>query len=159
MFRELVRIKQKMPLEECVALLKNETRGVLSVVDEDGYPYGTPLNHFYDEESGKIYFHIGSQQSHRTDAVKNCDKACFTCYDAGYRKDGHWALNVKSVIVFGKVKIIDDAETVEDISRKLSYKFTEDESYIENEIKNHLHRTLLLELAPEHISGKYVNES
>ncbi|MBR5520900.1 MAG: pyridoxamine 5'-phosphate oxidase family protein [Oscillospiraceae bacterium] len=159
MFRELVRIKQKMPLEECIELLKTETRGVLSVLGDDGYPYGSPLNHFYDEESGKIYFHIGSQQSHRTDAVKNYDKASFCVYDKGYRKDDHWALNVKSVIVFGKVKIIDDRNTVEDISRKLSYKFTDDNGYIENEIKNHLHRTLLLELTPEHISGKYVNES
>ena len=29
MFRELVRIKQRMPTEDCIELLKNETRGVL----------------------------------------------------------------------------------------------------------------------------------
>ena len=159
MFREIVRIKQKLSNEECISLLKSETRGVLSVIGDGGYPYGTPVNHYYDEESGKIYFHTGNQRSHRTDAIKSCDKVCFTCYDAGYRKEGEWALNVKSVIVFGLVKIIEDKTVVEDISRKLSYKFTDDNSYIENEIKNHLHRTLLLELTPEHISGKAVNES
>ena len=159
MFREIVRIKQKLSDEECISLLKSETRGVLSVIGDGGYPYGTPVNHYYDEESGKIYFHTGNQRSHRTDAIKSCDKVCFTCYDSGYRREGEWALNVKSVIVFGLVKIIEDKTVVEDISRKLSYKFTDDNSYIENEIKNHLHHTLLLELTPEHISGKAVNES
>lgn len=159
MFRELVRKKQKMPLEECIQLLKSETRGVLSVIGDDGYPYGTPINHFYDEESGKIYFHIGSQRSHRTEAVRNCDKVCFTCYDAGWRREGEWALNVKSVIVFGRIAIIEDKDTVADISRKLSYKFTQDSEYIEKEIRENLHRTILMELTPEHISGKFVNES
>jgi len=159
MFREMVRKNQQMPTEECIRLLKNETRGVLSVLGDDGYPYGTPINHFYDEESGKIYFHVGSQNSHRTDAIKNCDKVCFTCYDTGYRKEGDWALNVKSVVVFGRIAIIESKDTIVDITTKLSYKFTQDTEYIENEIRNHLHRTWLLELTPEHISGKFVKEA
>lgn len=159
MFRELVRIKQQMPMEECIELLKKETRCVLSVIGDDGYPYGSPINHFYDEESGKIYFHIGNQRSHRTDAIRKCDKASVCVYDNGYRKDGHWALNVKSVIVFGRIAIIEDKEKVADITTKLCYKFTDDKDYIEKELKDNLHRTWLLELTPEHISGKFVNES
>ncbi len=159
MFREMVRKNQRMPLEECIQLLKNETRGVLSVLGDNGYPYGTPINHFYDEESGKIYFHIGNQQSHRTDAIRNCDKVSLCVFDNGWRKEGDWALNVKSVVVFGRIAIIEDKDIVVDIATKLSYKFTQDTDYIENEIKNHLHRTWLLELTPEHISGKFVKEA
>jgi len=159
MFRKLVRSKQQMPVKECIELLKKETRGVLSVLGDDDYPYGTPINHFYDEESGKIYFHIGSQRSHRTDAIKKHDKVSLCVYDRGWRKEGEWALNVKSVIVFGKIAIIDEPQKIIDITTKLSYKFTDDQGYIDNEIKNHLHRTWLLELTPEHISGKFVNES
>ena len=33
------------------------------------------------------------------------------------------------------------------------------QEYIDDEIRNHLHRTVLLELTPEHISGKLVEES
>ena len=159
MFRELVRIKQQMPMEECIELLKSETRGVLSVLGDDDYPYGAPINHFYDEESGKIYFHIGSQRSHRTDAIRKHNKVCLTVFDQGYKNEGEWFYNVKSVVVFGKIAIIEDEEKIIDITTKLSYKFTEDQSYIDNEIKNHLHRTWLLELTPDHISGKYVKES
>ena len=59
MFRELARIKQKLSMEECISILKTEKRGVLSVNGDNGYPYGMPMNHWYDEESGKIYFHCG----------------------------------------------------------------------------------------------------
>ena len=159
MFRDLVRIKQQMPLDECIELLKKETRCVLSVLGDDGYPYGTPINHYYDEESGKIYFHIGSQRSHRTDAIRNCDKVSMCVYDQGWRKEGQWALNVKSVIVFGRIAIVEDKERIIDITSKLTRKFTLDEEYLKKELENNLHRTWLLELTPEHISGKFVNES
>ena len=46
-----------------------------------------------------------------------------------------------------------------DISRRLSYKFTDDEKYIEDEIKKDLARTVLIELTIEHMTGKAVNES
>ena len=159
MFRELVRIKQQMPMEECIELLKNETRGVLSVLGDDDYPYGAPINHFYDEESGKIYFHIGSQRSHRTDAIRKHDKVSFCVYDHGWRKEGEWALNVKSVIVFGRIAIVEDKDRIIDITSKLTRKFTLDQDYLEKELKNNLHRTWLMELTPDHISGKFVNES
>ena len=159
MFRELVRIKQRMPMEECIELLKNETRGVLSVLGDDDYPYGAPINHFYDEESGNIYFHIGSQRSHRTDAIRKHDKVSLCVYDQGWRKEGEWALNVKSVIVFGRIAIVEDKDRIIDITSKLTRKFTLDEEYLKKELENNLHRTWLLELTVEHISGKFVNES
>ena len=77
----------------------------------------------------------------------------------GTRKEGAWALDIKSVIVFGHVRILDDPERTEDISRRLSYKFTDDEKYIEDEIEKDLARTVLIELTIEHMTGKAVNES
>ena len=159
MFRELERKHKAITKEECIALLKAETRGVLSVLGDNDYPYGMPLNHYYDEESGKIYFHTGTQNSHRTDSLKKHNKVSFCCYDQGYRKEGQWAYNVKSVIVFGKISLINDAVKIRDITTKLSYKFTTDKQYITKEIEANIDRTLLLELSPEHISGKFVIEA
>ena len=68
MFRELTRKKQKLSLEECKSILKMEKRGVLSVYGDNGYPYGMPMNHFYDERDGKIYFH-GAKEGHKIDAL------------------------------------------------------------------------------------------
>ncbi len=158
MFREMLRIKQQISKEECVEILKAQKRGVLSVLGDDGYPYGMPINHYYCEEDGKLYFH-GGTKGHKIDALRRCDKASFCVYDEGFRKEGDWALNIKSVIVFGRVEFVEDRETTYAISRALSHKFTADEQYIEAEVQRAGPRTLLLAMTIEHMTGKLVNES
>ena len=158
MFRELMRKKKRMSERDCVTVLKNETRGVLSVNGDDGYPYGMPMNHYYREEDGRIYFHCG-RAGHRLDALTRDSKVSFCVFDQGYRKEGQWALNVRSVIVFGRIRIVDDPERIADITARLSRKFTQDEEYIQNEIRAHAPATLLLELTVEHMCGKLVEES
>lgn len=59
MFRDLERKHLQISMEACVQVLKRETRGVLSVLGDDGYPYGMPMNHWYNEEDGCLYFHCG----------------------------------------------------------------------------------------------------
>ena len=158
MFREIPRIRQKISREECIEILRNEPRGVLSVLGDDDYPYGLPINHFYCEEDGKLYFHSG-MKGHKIDAIRRHDKASFCVYDSGYRKEGEWALNIRSVIVFGRIEIIEEKDKIYDIARRLSYKFTDDEAYIERELKNAGPRTFMFALVPEHITGKLVNEA
>ena len=158
MFRELVRKNKQLSVEACIEVLKKQTRGVLSVQGDEGYPYGMPMNHFYSEEDGCIYFHCGNV-GHRLEALRRCDKVSFCTYDNGYVEEGHWAFHVMSVIVFGRIEIIDDAEQIKDIVTKLSYKFIQDDAYIQKEIQGSLHRTLLLRLKPEHICGKHVLEA
>lgn len=158
MFRELVRKNKQLSNEECLAVLKNEKRGVLSVLGDDGYPYGVPLNQFYVEQDGCLYFHSG-MTGHKIDAIRACNKASFCCYDEGYRKDGDWALTIKSVIVFGRIEIIEDHDRAIEIAHRLCYKFTQDEEYIEKEIRQSGARTLVFRLVPEHICGKLVHEA
>ena len=158
MFREMVRFKQALTPEECVEVLKSEKRGVLSVNGDDGYPYCIPINHFYNDEDGKIYFH-GGRQGHKIDAIRRHDKVSFCVYDSGFRKEGDWALNIKSVIVFGRVEIVEDEDWAIEVSRRLSRKFTLDEDYIQHEVEKSGPRTLVFALQPEHMTGKLVNES
>ena len=158
MFPELMRKNQQLPQEECIRLLREETRGGLSVLGERGYPYGTPMNHWYEEEDGCIYFHCG-RAGHRLAALRRCPKASYCVYDRGFRRPGEWAWNVSSVIVFGQVEVIDDLERVKDITTRFSRKFTGDEDYIRNEVERSAPGTLLLRLVPEHICGKLVNEA
>ena len=158
MFREMLRKKQQLSPEECIRILKEEKRGVLSVLGDDGYPYGMPMNHYYSEKDGKIYFH-GGKHGHKIDALKAHDKASFCVYDKGFVRSGEWALNISSVIVFGRVEFIDDDETLCRISAELSRKFTSDEAYIRHEIEHSGAATLLFAINPEHITGKLVNES
>ena len=158
MFREVTRRKQALSTVECIEILKAEKRGVLSVLGDEGYPYGMPMNHWYCEEDGKLYFHSG-MKGHRSDAMKDCDKASFCVYDAGYRREGEWALNIRSVIVFGRLQVVEDEAAALEFIRRLSAKFTDDTDYVEREIGQAMDHTLIFSLTPEHITGKLVNEA
>lgn len=158
MFRQMRRFKQQLTEEDCRTVLKNAKRGVLSLLGEDGYPYGLPINQWYCEEDGKLYFH-GAKEGHKITAIKQCPKASFCAYDEGYRKEGEWALNIKSVIVFGKISLVEDEELARKICTHLVGKFTDDQDYLEKELKAALSRVQCLELTIEHMTGKLVNES
>jgi len=158
MFRELMRKDHKLSEEDVLRLLKKETRGVLSILGEDGYPYGMPMNHWYHEEDGMIYFHCG-KKGHRVDALKKCAKVSFCVYDQGVRKDGNWFYTVNSVIVFGKIEIIEDLDEIVRITTKLCEKFDRSEAEIAAEMASSAKNTLLLKLIPEQICGKWVNEA
>ena len=124
MFRKMRRFKQELSKEECMEILKNEPRGVLSVLGDDGYPY-----------------------------------VSFCVYDKGYRKENDWALNIKSVIVFGRVRFVEDQDTINQICTNMCDKFTDDKEYAKVELSKCGSSVLCLELNPEHITGKLVNES
>lgn len=159
MFRKMRRFKQQLPPEECIEILKREKRGVLSVLGDDGYPYGMPLDHYYDVESGKLYFHC-AMAGHKLDAIRACDKVSYCITGEGRHEDGiSWSLTYRSVIIFGRMKVLDDHETALRLARSLGEKFTQDTAYLDHEIQHSGPRMLMLELTPEHITGKRVNES
>ena len=160
MFREKRRIKQQIPVEECVQILKEQPRGVLSVLGDGDYPYGIPLDHWYCEENGKLYFHC-AKTGHKLDAVQKHDKVSYCVMDEGFRKEGDWALNIRSVVIFGRMRVVGDTE--DELKRKIATglcrKFTEDEAFLQNELIHALPRAAFLELTSEHMTGKLVKES
>lgn len=160
MFRTMRRFKQQISEEECIRILQEEKRGILSMHGEDGYPYGIPMNHWYNPENGKLYFHC-AKTGHKLDAIRNHDKVSYCVYDQGFRENGDWALNIRSVVVFCRARIVDDAE--DELRRRIAVglcrKFTDDEAFLQKELANALPRAAFLELTPDHMTGKLVNES
>ena len=154
----MVRKKQQLPREEAIELLKKEPRGILSLLGDDGYPYGVPIDHWYNEEDGRIYFH-SAREGHKVDAIRGCNKASFCVCDEGCRIPGDWALNIRSVIVFGRIHIVQDHGKALELTRQLSYKYTQDEAYIQKEIDAYGSELLVFALEPEHITGKITKES
>jgi len=156
MFRELTRKKQKISETECKEILKQEVRGVLAVNGDDGYPYALPINFYYDETNDKIYFHSG-KIGHKMDAISGNDKVSFCVYDKGYHKDGHWSLNIKSVIVFGRIRMVEDWS--DELMVEFCKRFTDDMEYIGNELEQFKNNTAVLCLEIQHMTGKLVNEA
>ena len=160
MFRNMRRFKQQISDEQCIQILKEQPRGVLSMLGDDDYPYGIPLDHWYCEENGKLYFHC-ARTGHKLDAVRKHNKVSYCVHDQGFRKEGDWALNINSVVIFGRIRIVDDTE--DDLRRRIATglcrKFTNDEAFLQKELTHALPRAVFLELTPEHMTGKLVNES
>ena len=158
MFREMRRFKQQISEEECIRILKEQPRGILSMIGDNGYPYGIPLDHWYSEKDNRLYFHC-AKTGHKLDAIAAFDKVSYCVMDKGYRKDGEWALNINSVVVFGRMRVVEDEDKKQEICTNLVRKFTDDEEYLRRELTNAFPRVNCLELIIEHMIGKLVNES
>lgn len=156
-FRPVARVKQTLSPEKCIRILKQQKRGVLSVLGDNDYPYALPINHWYDPEDGKLYFHSG-MIGHKIDAMKRWEKASFCVLEQAETAEDGWSLYFHSVIVFGRLEIVEDHDRALEISRKLSYQFTDDRDYIEWEVAHSGPRVLCFCLTPEHITGKRVHE-
>ncbi|MBR1403601.1 MAG: pyridoxamine 5'-phosphate oxidase family protein [Treponema sp.] len=157
MFRQMRRFKQQVSNEKCIEILKNEPRGVLAVLGDDGYPYTIPIDFYYDEGDGKIYFH-GAKEGHKIDSIEKYDKASFCVMDKGFKKDGDWALNITSVVAFGRIRKVTDAEKTKEKVCALGRKYHPTAEAVEIEWENAKNRVLCLELEIEHMTGKLVNE-
>ena len=155
-FRPMRRVRQQLTTEDCEEILRNATSGTLAVLGDGGYPYAVPLCFVYAD--GVIYFH-SAKSGHKIDAIKNCNKASFCVMDQGFKKEGDWALNINSVIAFGKIELITDIEQAKEICTHLVQKFTDDPEYLEKELANALSRVQCFVLTIEHMTGKLVNES
>lgn len=157
MFREMRRSKQEISPEERDTILERGRRGVLSVIGDGGYPYGVPVNFFYDKAEGILYIH-GAKMGHKLDAIRSCDKVCFTTWDEGYRTEGDWAWHVTSVIAMGRAELIDDLERVTEKTRQLGRKHYPSHDEVEKEIRAAIGHVQLIAVHIEHVTGKRIYE-
>ena len=155
MFRKMRRHKQELTNEECIEILINESRGVLALLGDEDYPYALPMSHVYAD--GKIYFH-GAKEGHKIDAVKKEPKASYCVMNRGVKKADEWWYTFKSVIVFGKIRILTDRQDKIDKLTLIGNKFFPSPEDTENEINRLLENTAVFEITIEHMSGKLVKE-
>lgn len=159
-FRPMRRGKQQLSLEEATDVLKKAKRGVLSVIGDDGWPYGMYLNPHYNESDGKIYFH-GAKTGHKIDSLRKNSRVSFTVIDEGVHDPNRgpdWSLMFRSVVVFGHIEFVEGSELAADMCRGIARNFTQDVQWIDGQVKKYLSATQMLALVPEQITGKRVHE-
>lgn len=157
MFRPIRRKTKALGDEAAKRLLHTERRGVLAVHGDDGYPYAVPVNFFYDEAAGRIYFH-GSLAGHKADAIRACDKVCFTVYGGETVRNEAWAPYVQSTVVFGRCRMrACDGDAAEKL-RRFAMKYYPEASLVEQEIAKSGKAVQLYEITVEHITGKEIQE-
>ena len=157
MFREMRRAKQALSEDECRQILKTEKRAVLSLIGDGGWPYGLPVNYFYDEKENCLYIH-GGKHGHKIDSIRACNKVSFTVYDKGTKYPGDWAYHVKSVIAFGESELIDDVAIAEEKVRELALRFYPDPQEAERELRSGIKSVMLIKIRIVHMTGKIIHE-
>ena len=157
MFRPVRKKKNEISTEAAKQLLHTERRGVFAVNGDDGYPYAIPVNFFYDEEANQIYFH-GARAGHKIDAIRACDKVCFTVYGNETVRDEAWAPYMRSAVVFGRCRLPEySAETLA-LLKRFAMKYYPEESMVDAEIAAAGKAAQMYVIDIEHISGKDVQE-
>ena len=99
MFREMRRQDRLLSKEETWNIVEDMKYGVLSLIGDDGYPYGVPMHYVIIDNT--IYMHGTNESGHKLDAMKKDSKMCFTICDMETDTKG------KSVIMLGNITIVD----------------------------------------------------
>lgn len=151
MFREMRRKKQLLSEAESIAILKKLTSGVLAVTGDDDYPYAVPLSYVYHDH--KLYFH-SAVNGHKIDALKRNPKASFCVIDKDQIMPDEFTTYFRSVIVFGKARMLTDEREMREALEWLSDKYSPHALGRQEEIDKNIRHVCLIELDIEHISGK-----
>ena len=152
MFRAMRRSGQALSPEECDAILREGTSGVLAVIGDGGYPYAVPLSYFY--EAGKLYFHC-AKMGHKLDAIGNDNRVSFCVIGQDRVMPERYTTCFRSVIVFGTARILQDAEEKRRAIERLTEKYAPGrEEERRREIGREFDRLCMVEISILHRTGK-----
>lgn len=152
MFRDMRRIKQLLSQEETMEILQRGTSGVLALLGDEDYPYAVPLSYVYCDS--KIYFH-SAKTGHKIDAIANHEKASFCIISEDNIVPEKYTTYFRSVIAFGKIRIVEDEAEKREAIEKLALKYSpEDEAGRDKEIEGSYKALCMLALDIDHVTGK-----
>ena len=149
--------KASLSKEKCTEILQQGTSGVLAVLGDSEYPYAVPLSYVYNDN--KIYFH-SAVNGHKLDAVKSHDKVSFCVIAQDQVVPEKYTTYFRSVISFGRIRILEDEQEKRDAIEKLALKYTPDDPAEKRdaEISRYRETLCMLEMTVEHLTGKEAKE-
>ncbi len=153
MFREMRRKRQALPLEQCEEVLRRGTSGVLALSGDEGYPYAVPISYCYD--GSRLYFHC-AKEGHKLDAIRREPRASFCVIDQDQVVPEEYTTYFRSVIVFGRVTVLEDDGAKRAAVEKLALKYAPADraehrrEYIDREWAP----LCMLEMTVDHMTGK-----
>lgn len=150
--KKMRRADRIMTDAEALMLLEKGEYGILSTVDREGQPYGTPVSYVYSGSS--IYFHAALSGT-KLDNIEVNPKVCFTVVGSTKVLPSEFATEYESVMAFGRASIAEEDEkrmALAEIVKKYSPDFIlEGDAYILANLKN----CVVVKVAVEEFSGKH----
>ncbi len=152
MFRELRRARQRLPEADCREILTCNTAGVLALAGDNDYPYAVPLS--YALEGNRLIFH-GAKAGHKLDAIARHDKASFCVIDRDDVVPENYTTRYRSVIAFGRVRVVEDPEVCRHLATVLAEKYNPGHPAAHSSaIEGELAHLCIFTLEIEHLCGK-----
>ena len=152
MFREMRRKNQLLSKEESMEILNRGTSGVLALLGDKDYPYALPMSYVYAD--GNIYFH-SAKVGHKIDSILKHNKASFCVIDQDKVVPEEYTTYFRSVIAFGKIRIIEQDEEKRRAIEILAEKYSPDlEEGRKAEIESGYQHMSMCILEIEHMTGK-----
>ena len=146
------RHRQQLSVEESISILQKATSGTLALLGDGGYPYAVPISFVYD--NGKLYFH-SAMSGHKVDAIRSCNKASFCVIDQDSVKPAEYTTYFRSVIAFGRIRIVEAEAEKLAIARILGNRYNPNqEEALQKELEHGLARMLAIRFDIEHLTGK-----
>lgn len=152
-FREMRRKKQELSQQEVADILHKGTSGVLALLGDNDYPYAVPISYVYD--GGKIYFH-SAKSGHKIDAIQKTAKASFCVIDQDLVVPEEYTTYYRSVIAFGRIRIVEDDSEKRAAIEKLAIKYAPEDTDANRDhaISREWKPLCMLEMTIDHVTGK-----
>ncbi len=149
--RDMRRKKQALEDDEARAVLEGAGEGVLSLIDDEGLPYGVPVNYVLVGDT--LYAH-SALEGRKIDAVRANPRASFALIDRADVVPEEFTTVFRSVIVEGPVRLVADAAEAHEALMALGLKFNPDRQACEEAVAKSGGRCAVIALDVERVSGK-----
>ena len=139
MFRPMRRSRQALGIDACKEVLSRGTSGVLALLGD----------------GEKLYFHC-AREGHKLDAIRREARASFCVVDRDEVVPEEYTTYFRSVIVFGRVRVLEDEAQMRAAIELLARRYFPQDS-AENRrraIEREWAGLCMLEMDIEHMSGK-----
>ena len=109
----------------------------------------------FRSDGGRLYFHC-ARSGHKLDAIRRCEKASFCVIDQDQIIPEEYTSYFRSVIAFGRVRILEDEGEKRAAIEKLALKYAPDSTVEDREraIQKEWEPLCMLEMELDHVTGK-----
>jgi nitroimidazol reductase NimA-like FMN-containing flavoprotein (pyridoxamine 5'-phosphate oxidase superfamily) len=154
-----VRRKDKLMTDaDAEALLARGYCGRIATIGADGWPYCVPL--LYVWADGEVLLHNPAARGHLRANVEHDQRVCFEVDEPGEvfeygRFECDTSVAYRSIIVFGTIRIVEDASAKQRFFDALMAKYAKPESSRPKHFYPRLDEITLYAIAPARITGKH----
>ena len=145
------RFRQLLPKDMTEDILKKGSNGVLSLIDQDGEPYGVPISYVYDG-GNKIYFHSATS-GYKIDCIEACNYCSFCVVDRDMVVPEEFTTYFRSAIAKGSIRKIRDSKEIHNALLMLCEKYSPGIEST-NEIAKCMSHVMILCLDITELTGK-----